>query len=57
MFPAISVNRDVTVISDCSPPSEPVSPEGTQAGEYLPSSSHQTVATPTISPEERKLRM
>jgi len=30
-----------------------VSPEGTKEGkEYLPSSSHQTAATPIVTPEE-----
>ena len=32
ILPAISVNKDVTVIRDCSPPSELVSPEETQEG-------------------------
>ena len=34
IFPAISGNKDVTIISDCSP-------KETQEGEYLPSSSPQ----------------
>ena len=35
VFPAISVNKDVTVISTCSPMSAP-EPKGTQEGEeYL----------------------
>ena len=32
ILPAISVNKDVTVIRDCNPPSELVSPEETQEG-------------------------
>ena len=33
VFPAISVNKDVTVISDVGPPCELLSPRGTQKGE------------------------
>ena len=46
IFPAISVNKDVTVISNCGPQCEMVSPKETQEGEeYLPSSSYQTAVT------------
>jgi len=30
IFPAISINKDVIIISDWSPPVEPMNPEGTQ---------------------------
>ena len=51
IFPAILVNKDVTVISNYSLQSEPVNPEETQEGkEYLPSSNHQTAATPHSKP-------
>ena len=41
-LPAVSVNKDVTVISNRSPPMWLASPKGTQErGEYLWSSSHQ----------------
>ena len=38
------------------PPLTLVSPEGTQEGnkEYLPCSSHQTAATPLVSPQDVK---
>ena len=46
MFPAISVNKDVTAISNCSLQCELVSPKGTQKGEEsLPSDFHETAAT------------
>ena len=47
IFPAISVNKDVTVISNCSPQCEMAAAnKETQEGEeYLPSSSHQTAVT------------
>ena len=35
LFPAISVNKDVTVISDSSPPPWVPDPKGTQEGEVL----------------------
>ena len=55
--PAVSVNKDVTVISDHSPPTWAGEPKGTQEGEeYLPSSSHQTTATPYGESWGRKLR-
>ena len=42
IFPAMSVNKDVTVISDCSLQSEFLSLKGTQEREeYLRSRSHQ----------------
>ena len=48
IFPAISVNKDVTVISDCSNHEWWAGmPKYTQEGkEYLPFSSHQIAATP-----------
>ena len=39
VFLAISVNKDVTVISDFSPPCELLSPKGTLEGEEYPGSS------------------
>ena len=47
IFPATSVNKDVTVISNCSPQCEMVAAnKETQEGEeYLLSSSHQTAVT------------
>ena len=56
IFPAISVNKDVTVISDCSPPPWADKPEETQKEkEYLPSSSHKL--KPLLMVSLRKLRM
>ena len=58
IFPAISVNKDATVIRVTALQCEPVSPKVTkEREEYLLSSSHQTTATPLASPKERKLRM
>ena len=53
VFPAISVNKDVTIISDCCHPHELVSPEGTQEGKntcYLAAIRLQPL--PEVSPEE-----
>ena len=58
IFPAISVNKDATVIRVTALQHEPVSPKVTkEREEYLLSSSHRTTATPLASPKERKLRM
>ena len=58
IFPAISVNKDVTVISNCSPQCKPVSSEDPQEGEeYLLSSSHQTMATSWILAPDAEVRM
>ena len=47
MFPAISVNKDVTVMSNCSAPKWAGEPwENSGRKEFLPFSSHQTLATP-----------
>ena len=47
VFPAISVNNNLTDISNYSPPTWASEPEETLEGkEYQPSSSHQTAATP-----------
>ena len=51
IFPAISVNKAFTVISNCSSPrwaSEPWGNSGRK--EYLPSGSHQTASTPYGEP-------
>ena len=53
VFPAISVNKDVTIISDCCHPHELVSPEGTQEGKntcHLAAIRLQPL--PTANPEE-----
>ena len=53
IFPAISVNKDVTVIRDYIPQCDLVSPEGAQEGEeYLLSINigHQTATTPYGEP-------
>ena len=51
IFPAISVNKDVTVISNYRPPMWAGESWGnTEGKEYLPSSSHQTAATPFGEP-------
>ena len=52
IFPAISVNKDGTVTSDCSHQGQQVGePRGNSARkEHLPSSSHQTAATPYGEP-------
>ena len=45
MLPAVSVNNDVVVISDCGPPMSPGEPHGNLGRkEHLPSSSQQTTA-------------
>ena len=45
MLPAVSVNNDVAVISDCGPPMSPGEPHGNLGKkEHLPSSSQQTIA-------------
>ena len=51
LFPAISVNNDVTVMSVAALLCEPVSPKGIQEEEYLLSNSHQAEALPVGSVE------
>ena len=52
IFPAVSVNKDVTVISDDGPPMWAGESWGnTEGKECLPSSSHQTAATPSGEPQ------
>ena len=52
IFPAISVNKDVTVIRDYIPQCDLVGPEGAQEEEYLLSINigHQTATTPYGEP-------
>ena len=52
IFPAISVNKDVTVLKDSSGPVWAGEPKGTQEGEeYLRSNSHQITATACGEPQ------
>ena len=53
IFPAISLIRNVTVTSNCSPPVKPVNPEDTQEGKntcHLAAIRLQPL--PLVSPEE-----
>ena len=55
ILPSILVNKDVTVISDCSPSVWTGESWGIQEErEYLPSSSHQTAATPDGEPRGKE---
>ena len=56
VFPAMSVNKDVTVISDCSLQSEFLSLKGTQEEEYLGSSGPQDCSH-SLQWAPRELRM
>ena len=52
MFPAISINKDITVVTDSSSPVWAPESKGTQEGkEYLWFHCHQTAATPYLEPE------
>ena len=53
LFPATSVNKDVTVFNNCSPPSWTCKYlwEHKKTKDYLPSSSYLSTA-PIVSPEE-----
>ena len=54
ILPVVSVNKKwQSSVITATANSELVRPEGTKEGkEYLPSSSHQTAATPMVTPEE-----
>ena len=58
IFPAMSVNKDVTVISDSSPPTWVPNPKGTQEGEVLrplpADCSHSLLQAPSNSGWDRE---
>ena len=53
VFPAISVNKDVTIISDFGPPCELLSPSGTQKGEKWLQAMNSQLLAAIVSEELR----